>query len=188
MSREQLAEYCHDYVPKPLAEWDWTFIEAFPLSQIVPREEMSFWQDQYDRYLRSEGQSFAELERTWLDNPLAVGPVILSHFSRSHPTMDSDKLNIEDGNHRIAISVRRRLKNIPVILAEERGPPMKNKKRYPKLAPGEKKLASRYIAEEVETGQYPRKQAIAIGISRARTSAKKHRPMSKIARIMAKYT
>jgi hypothetical protein len=56
-----------------------------------------------------------------------------------------------------------------------------------KLTTGEKKLASRYIAEEIETGRYPRKQAIAIGISRARASAKKtiHKPA--IASIMARY-
>ena len=66
---------------------------------------------------------------------------------------------------------------------------MKSKKKYPKLTPKEIGLASKYIAEEIETGQYPRKQAIAIGISRARASAKKDKATkSKISRIVTKYT
>lgn len=41
----------------------------------------------------------------------------------------------------------------------------------------------------MDTGQYPRKQAIAIGINRARASAKKDKATkSKISRIVAKYT
>lgn len=47
------------------------------------------------------------------------------------------------------------------------------KKKYPKLTPRERDLASEYIAEEVRTGKYPRAQAIAIGISRARAEVKK---------------
>ena len=62
---------------------------------------------------------------------------------------------------------------------------MKTKKR--KLTTKEKRLASRYIAEEIETGKYPRKQAIAIGISRARAGTKKARHKPSIARIMARY-
>ena len=64
---------------------------------------------------------------------------------------------------------------------------MKHKKKYPKLTPREKRLASKYIAEEVETGQYPCKQAIAIGISRAKAAAKGRSPKAKIERIMEKY-
>ena len=56
-----------------------------------------------------------------------------------------------------------------------------------KLTAGEKKLASRYIAEEIETGKYPRKQAIAIGISRAKAGAKKASHKPAIKRIMARY-
>ena len=56
-----------------------------------------------------------------------------------------------------------------------------------KLTAREKKLASRYIAEEIETGKYPRKQAIAIGISRAKAQAKKIRRSDEISRIMARY-
>ena len=64
---------------------------------------------------------------------------------------------------------------------------MKKKKRsarrYPKLRGKTRERASKFIAEEVRTGKYPRKQAIAIGISRARTAAKK----SRIDSIVAKY-
>ena len=62
---------------------------------------------------------------------------------------------------------------------------MKKKKR--KLTVKEKRLASQYIPEEIETGKYPRKQAIAIGISRARAAAKKTGHRHSIASIMAKY-
>ena len=62
---------------------------------------------------------------------------------------------------------------------------MTRKKR--KLTSKEKKLASRYIAEEIETEKYPRKQAIAIGISRARATAKKTSHGHSIASIMARY-
>ncbi len=37
-----------------------------------------------------------------------------------------------------------------------------------KLRGQTRELASKFIAEEIRTGKYPRKQAIAIGISRAR--------------------
>jgi hypothetical protein len=40
-----------------------------------------------------------------------------------------------------------------------------------KLTGTARKLASKYIEEEIETGQYPRSQAVAIGISRARREA-----------------
>ena len=62
---------------------------------------------------------------------------------------------------------------------------MARKKR--KLTSKEKKLASRYIAEEIETEKYPRKQAIAIGISRARAATKKTSHRRSIASIMKRY-
>ena len=62
---------------------------------------------------------------------------------------------------------------------------MTRKKR--KLTSKERKLASRYIAEEIETEKYPRKQAIAIGISRARAATKKTSRRHAIAGIMARY-
>ena len=49
---------------------------------------------------------------------------------------------------------------------------MKSKKtNHRKLTGTARKLASKYIAEEIETRQYPRSQAVAIGISRARREA-----------------
>jgi Family of unknown function (DUF6496) len=56
-------------------------------------------------------------------------------------------------------------------------------KKYPKLTPREKELASGFIAEEIEAGLYPRKQAIAIGISRARRKARG----TKISRLVDRY-
>jgi Family of unknown function (DUF6496) len=56
-----------------------------------------------------------------------------------------------------------------------------------KLTRGERELASRYIAEEIETQKYPRKQAIAIGLSRARERTKKTRRGDEISRIMSRY-
>lgn len=47
---------------------------------------------------------------------------------------------------------------------------MKKPKKLPKKA---QKLTSKYIAEEMRTGKYPRKQAIAIGMSRARKKLSK---------------
>lgn len=61
------------------------------------------------------------------------------------------------------------------------------KKSYRKLTARERKLASKYIPEEIETGQYPRKQAVAIGISRAVSKAKKVSRKSEIQRIMDRY-
>ena len=43
------------------------------------------------------------------------------------------------------------------------------------------------IAEEIETEKYPRKQAIAIGISRARAATKKTSRRHSIAGIMKRY-
>lgn len=44
---------------------------------------------------------------------------------------------------------------------------------YPKLPKALQKYASKFIAEEIKTKKYPTKQAVAIGLSRARAKAKK---------------
>jgi hypothetical protein len=64
---------------------------------------------------------------------------------------------------------------------------MKRKKKYPKLTPEEKRLATRFIPEEIATGQYPQKQAVAIGINRAKAAAKERSPRTRIESIMEKY-
>jgi hypothetical protein len=56
-----------------------------------------------------------------------------------------------------------------------------------KLTGTARKLASKYIAEEIETGQYPRSQAVAIGISRARREASLKSNTSKLTRLLTKY-
>jgi hypothetical protein len=43
-----------------------------------------------------------------------------------------------------------------------------NPGHYIPLSPNQKVCASKYISEEVATGKYPRAQAVAIGLSRAR--------------------
>jgi len=50
-----------------------------------------------------------------------------------------------------------------------------------------KTLASKYIAEEMKTKKYPRKQAIAIGISRAKTDAKKKQSVTRLKRLLKTY-
>jgi hypothetical protein len=60
-------------------------------------------------------------------------------------------------------------------------------KKRKKLTHEEKKLASRYISEEIKTKKYPPKQAIAIGISRARAKRRKNRRRKMIERIMSIY-
>jgi len=62
--------------------------------------------------------------------------------------------------------------------------PRKTKKRrYPKLTKKEREEASRFVAEEMRTGKYPREQAVAVGLSRARQKTKK----THIDEIAAKY-
>ena len=61
----------------------------------------------------------------------------------------------------------------PKGLTMAKNPTKKTTKKYPKLTPRERKLADKYIPEEIETGKYTLAQARAIGISRARTQAKK---------------
>ena len=52
--------------------------------------------------------------------------------------------------------------------------PSKSKKsKHPKLRGRARNLASKYIAEEMETKKYPRAQTIAIGISRAKSKVRK---------------
>jgi hypothetical protein len=48
-------------------------------------------------------------------------------------------------------------------------------------------LASKFIAEEIQTRKYPRSQAIAIGISRAKAKAKKESFQSRLETIIKKY-
>ena len=63
----------------------------------------------------------------------------------------------------------------------------KKAKHRRKLTREERKLASRYIPEEIKTKQYPRTTAIAIGISRAQADVRKIRRKREIDRIMARY-
>ena len=54
-----------------------------------------------------------------------------------------------------------------------------SRKKYAKLRGRARALASKYVAEEVATGKYPRKQAVAIGLSRARKKVKSSRDPKK---------
>jgi len=63
----------------------------------------------------------------------------------------------------------------------------KSKRNPPKLTGRARVLASKYIAEEVVTSKYPRRQAIAIGISRARAASKKPTLSPKIRAIIDKH-
>jgi hypothetical protein len=67
--------------------------------------------------------------------------------------------------------------------------PSKRKKvvKRSKLRGRTRDRASKYIAEEMRTRKYPRKQAIAIGISRARSEAKKTRTMTTLAKLIREY-
>jgi len=60
-------------------------------------------------------------------------------------------------------------------------------KKQPKLRGKTRTLASKYIAEEMETKKYPRSQAIAIGISRARSKVKKTTRQKRIQAIIDKH-
>jgi len=58
----------------------------------------------------------------------------------------------------------------------------KKTKKYPRLSRQESELAGEYIAQEFRAGRR-KKQAVAIGLGRARTAAAK----AKIDKIVAKY-
>jgi hypothetical protein len=60
-------------------------------------------------------------------------------------------------------------------------------KKRKKLTREERRLASQFIPEEIETKKYSRTTAIAIGLSRARAQAKKDKRKQKIRRIMKRY-
>ena len=62
-----------------------------------------------------------------------------------------------------------------------------NTKKNPKLRGKAKTLASKYVAEEVSTRKYPLKQAVAIGISRARSEAKESRTVSRLKAMLKRY-
>ncbi len=63
----------------------------------------------------------------------------------------------------------------------------KTPKKQPKLRGKARTLAGKYIAEEMRTKKYPRAQAIAIGISRARTQAKKNAHKKRIQAIIDRH-
>ncbi len=51
----------------------------------------------------------------------------------------------------------------------------------------DRSLASHFISEEIKTGKYPKKQAVAIGLSRARATSSVAIQNAEIQRIMKKY-
>jgi hypothetical protein len=64
---------------------------------------------------------------------------------------------------------------------------LKSNKKKPKLRGRTRELASRFVAEEIETHKYPRKQAIAIGLSRARQQTKVAHHTTRLRNILTKY-
>ena len=60
-------------------------------------------------------------------------------------------------------------------------------KRQPRLRGRTRDLASKYIAEEVSTHKYPRAQAIAIGISRAKRQATVTKTTNRLRHLLSKY-
>ena len=54
----------------------------------------------------------------------------------------------------------------------------KRTKRHPKMSARAKEIAGEKVAEEVRTGRYARRQAVAIGLSRAREEARHERAMA----------
>jgi hypothetical protein len=63
----------------------------------------------------------------------------------------------------------------------------KTTKQQPKLRGKVRDLASKFIAEEMRTKKYPRAQAIAIGISRAKSHVKKNAHKKRIQAIILKH-
>jgi hypothetical protein len=47
----------------------------------------------------------------------------------------------------------------------------KKTKKYPKLSRRARDLSRKTVGEEIETDKYPRRQAVAVGLSRARDQA-----------------
>ena len=64
---------------------------------------------------------------------------------------------------------------------------MRTKRKKTKLRGEARELASKFIAEEMETHKYPRKQAIAIGISRAKRASKISHTKTRLKRLLTKY-
>ena len=95
-------------------------------------------------------------------------------YSRAH---DQAKL-LEDGFR------HHELKDITMA---KKTPAKKTTKKQPKLRGKARDLASKFIAEEMKTQKYPRAQAIAIGISRARTQVKKTAHSKRIQAIIDKH-
>ena len=58
---------------------------------------------------------------------------------------------------------------------------------YPKLRGKTRELAGKYVAEEIRTGKFPRNQAVAVGISRAREETRRSRRARAIGDIMKRY-
>ena len=48
-------------------------------------------------------------------------------------------------------------------------------------------LSSKFVAEEIRTGKYPRKQAVAVGLSRARTTLMKENHKRQLDAILTRY-
>ena len=60
-------------------------------------------------------------------------------------------------------------------------------KKKPKLEGHTRELASKYIAEEMHTHKYPRAQAIAIGISRAKRATRDTKTTTRLRHLLSKY-
>jgi len=121
---------------------------------------------------------FVPRREIWLDRDInqAERP-----FIAFHECQESERMRSGFGYSRAHDQAKHledafRHKDLKGITMAKKSPskPKKASKTQPKLRGKARALASKFIAEEMRTKKYPRAQAIAIGLSRARTQAKKN--------------
>lgn len=101
------------------SEWNWRFVRNFPVSRLINSSGMnaSKWRKQYKEYLTKGSQwhrgYFKDMEEDYLKNPQAFDPVLIA-------SEHSSELELNDGNHRVAIAIKNKIKTIPVLVGVPR--------------------------------------------------------------------
>ena len=108
-----------DYLESP-SNLRWKYVRYFPVSEfterrvgrIVKKRSVEDWKKWIESEAAMENESayILALEKAWVEDPEAVGPVVIAYVSKDH-------IDIGNGWHRIALAVVNGMQTIPAIVA-----------------------------------------------------------------------
>lgn len=138
-TQEELLQYALEegdaFVKTPrssLKRLEWEFVPDFPVERFLKGTMPSSYltPKSWIRWFNSEcndaddgGERFKGLEKAWVKDPSSVVPIIAVE-------LEDGRIDIGDGYHRAAISIKHKMRTAPVVLGRKRGRRKKTEVKY----------------------------------------------------------